>query len=97
MCRYTEKPNRYWRFWQTDTETDVGIWQTENTAIRQYRIFRYSLIHSGDRCCSNFETRVLMIKIECNIMHALLHCIGLYANLAKLTIPQIRTSLNKNI
>ena len=29
--RYTEKPNRYRIFGQTDTETDVGIQQTENT------------------------------------------------------------------
>ena len=31
MGRYTEKPNRYRIFGQTDTETDVGIQQTENT------------------------------------------------------------------
>ena len=29
MSRYTEKPNRYRKFGQTDT--DVGIQQTENT------------------------------------------------------------------
>ena len=31
MGRYTEKPNRYRIFWKTDTDTDVGIWKTENT------------------------------------------------------------------
>jgi len=31
MGRYTEKPNRYQIFWQTDTETDISICQTENT------------------------------------------------------------------
>jgi len=31
MGRYTEKLNIYQLFWQTDTETDVGIWQTKNT------------------------------------------------------------------
>jgi len=31
MGRYTEKANRYRIFWKTDTDTDVGIWKTENT------------------------------------------------------------------
>ena len=77
MGRLTEKPNRYRIFGQTDTETDVGIQQTENTEKpteknRLYRLFRYSLIHSGD-CVQCIETSVVITEIECN--HALLHCV----------------------
>ena len=44
VCRYTEIPNRYAIFSNTDTNTDVGISNTENTEIptskyRKYRKF----------------------------------------------------------
>jgi len=30
MGQYTEKSNRCWMFWKTESDSNVGIWQTEN-------------------------------------------------------------------
>ena len=42
VSRYTEIPNRYPIFSNTDTDTDVGISDTENTEIpkSEYRKYR---------------------------------------------------------
>ena len=50
VCRYTEIPNRYPIFSNTDTDTDVGILNTENTE----NSVRYS--PSGAVRCVTFET-----------------------------------------
>jgi len=49
VCRYTEIPNRYPIFSNTDTDTDVGILNTENTE----NSVRYS--PSGAVRCVTFE------------------------------------------
>ena len=72
VSRYTEIPNRYPIFSNTDTDTDVGILNTENTE----NSVRYSLL--GAVSCVNFETgqlnlsyydiwswRVLHLNCEC--------------------------------
>ena len=47
VSRYTEIPNRYPIFLNTDTDTDVGILNTENSV-------RYSFL--GAMSCVTFET-----------------------------------------
>ena len=50
VSRYTEIPNRYPIFWNTDTDTDVGILNTENTE----NSVRYSPLEAVS--CVTFET-----------------------------------------
>ena len=53
VSRYTEIPNRYPIFSNTDTHTDVGILNTENTE----NSVRYSLPEAVN--CVTFETEEL--------------------------------------
>ena len=48
LGRYTEIPNRYLIFWNTDTDTDVGIHNTEKYRIStiKYRKYRKSVRYS---------------------------------------------------
>ena len=70
MGQYTEKPNQYRIFGQTDTETDVGIQQTERTEKPTEKPITSDI---SVFIISQFEASVFMTEIECN--QALLHCI----------------------
>ena len=60
MGRYTEKPNRYRIFWKTDTDTDVGIWKTENTEkpTEKTQNIRYVGITEGAVNCTMHPQRL---------------------------------------
>ena len=58
VSRYTEIPNRYPIFSNTDTDTDVGILHTENTEIPTSEYRKYQKFGSvfTSWSCVTFET-----------------------------------------